>query len=75
MYSLLREEDVLESLFQKTLTCGDTKKALSLEQQGCYKKASTKYIELLNSNINKSEINHTNLFNKEIEFRKIHLTK
>ncbi|VVC36854.1 Hypothetical protein CINCED_3A003660 [Cinara cedri] len=75
MYSLLHEEDILESLFQKTIKCEETKIALSLEQLGCYKRASTIYMELLNRKINELEDNHTNIFNKEIEFRKIHLTK
>lgn len=75
MYSLLREEDVLESLFQNTIKCDDTKNALSLEQQGCFKKASLKYAELLNREIILTEINQINNYNKDNEFRKIRLTK
>lgn len=71
MYSLLREEDVLESLFQYTIKCEATKKALSLEQQGYVREASQMYIELLDQ-----EINGTNLYqNKDNMFRKIRLTK
>lgn len=71
MYSLLREEDVLESLFQNTIKCEATKKALSLEQQGYIREASQMYIELLDQ-----EINGTNIYqNKDNMFRKIRLTK
>jgi len=71
MYSLLREEDVLESLFQNTIKCETTKKALSLEQQGYIREASQMYIELLDQ-----EINGTNIYqNKDNMFRKIRLTK
>lgn len=71
MYSLLREEDVLESLFQNTIKCDATKKALSLEQQGYIREASQMYIKLLDQ-----EINGTNIYqNKDNMFRKIRLTK
>lgn len=75
MYSLLREEDVLESLFQNTIKCDETMSALSLEQQGCFKKASLKYAKLLNQDIIVKEVNQINTYNKDSEFRKIHLTK
>lgn len=75
MYSLLQEEDVLEGLFQSTINCDDTKNALSLEQQGCFKKASLKYAKLLNREIIVTEVNQINTYNKDSEFRKIHLTK
>lgn len=75
MYSLLRDEDVLESLFQNTIKCEDTKKALSLEQQGYIKEASQMYMELLNQEINEAEIYRINCYNKDTMFRKIRLTK
>lgn len=75
MYSFLQEEDVLEYLFNTSLSCVDTKIAYSLEQRGFYKRASEKYIKLLNCEINKSEFYFDNLFVKENEFRKIHLIK
>lgn len=71
MYAFLREEDILEGLFQNTLNCNYTKNAFSFEQQGCFEKASQLYIELL-----KHEENINNVsYNKDKEFCRIHLTK
>lgn len=75
MYSLLREEDVLESLFQNTVTCEATKKALSLEQQGYIREASQIYIELLNQEKNGINIYQNKFYDKDNMFRKIRLTK
>jgi len=75
MYSLLRDEDVLESLFQNTIKCEDTKKALSLEQQGYIREASQMYIELLDKEINGTKFYQNNSYNKDSMFRKIRLTK
>lgn len=75
MYSLLREEDVLEKLLQNTVKCDDTKRAFSLEQQGCFKKASLMYINILDHRQNDSKANITNFYNEDIEFNNIHLTK
>lgn len=75
MYSLLGEEDVLESLFQNNIKCENTKIALSLEQQGYFQEASYKYIELLNHGVNKIDDNHTNSLNKDGKFTIIRLTK
>jgi len=71
MYSLLREEDVLESLFQNTIKCEATKKALSLEQQGYIKEASQMYIELLDQ----EKMYQNGSYNKDNTFKKIRLTK
>lgn len=75
MYSLLREEDILESLFQNTIKCKDTKKAFSLEQQGYIKEASQMYMELLDEENNGTYIYQTNSYNEDSMFRKIRLTK
>lgn len=75
MYSLLREEDVVESLFQNTIKCEATKKAFSLEQQGYIKEASQIYMELLEQEMNGTKIYHTNSYNKDNMFRKIRFTK
>lgn len=75
MYSLLRDEDVLESLFQNTIKCEDTKKALSLEQQGYIREASQMYIGLLDKEINGTKFYQNNSHNKDSMFRKIRLTK
>ncbi|XP_029341770.1 transformation/transcription domain-associated protein isoform X2 [Acyrthosiphon pisum] len=75
IYSLLRDEDVLESLFQNTIKCEDTKKALSLEQQGYIKEASQMYKELLDQEMNGTAIYQNNSYNKDTMFRKIRLTK
>lgn len=75
MYSLLREEDVLESLFQNTIKCEATKKALSLEQQGYIKEASQMYIELLDQEMNEKKMYQNNSYNKDTMFKKIRLTK
>ncbi|XP_025202207.1 transcription-associated protein 1-like [Melanaphis sacchari] len=75
MYSLLREEDVLESLFQNTVKCEATKKALSLEQQGYIREASQIYMELLDKKMNGTKIYQNNSYNKDNMFRKIRLTK
>lgn len=75
MYSLLREEDVLETLFQNTIKCEDTKKAFALEQQGCFRKASLLYIKLFNSEQPYSKVNLTKSYNKDHKFKKIRLTK
>lgn len=75
MYSLLREEDVLECLFQRTIKCEYTKKALSLEQQGCLKPAADMYIELFQNKMNDANFRNSNNLDKDSEFIKIHLTK
>lgn len=75
IYSLLRDEDVLESLFQNTIKCEDTKKALSLEQQGYIKEASQMYMELLDQEIDETKNYQMNCYNKDTMFRKIRLTK
>lgn len=75
IYSLLREEDVLESLFQNTIKCNATKKALSLEQQGYIEEASQMYMELLDQEMNGKNINQNHYYNKDNIFRKIRLTK
>jgi len=75
MYSLLREEDILDGLFQNTLICKNTKKAFAIEQQGCFEKASQIYAELLKREGNDTKDSSNNSYNKEKEFRRIHLTK
>lgn len=75
MYSLLREEDVLESLFQNTIKCETTKKAFSLEQQGYINEASQVYMKLLDQEKKETKICQTNSYNKDSMFRKIRLTK
>jgi len=75
MYSILGEEDVLESIYQNTIKNEGIKTALSLEQQGCFKLASQKHIELLNSELFLSKANHNHSYNKDREFGIIRLTK
>lgn len=75
MYSLLREEDVLEMLHQNTLKCEKIKNILSLEQHGNFEIASNEYINILNHKNNKIQIYQKNSYNVEGEFIKIHLTK
>lgn len=73
MYSLLREEDVLEYLYKQILKCEKTKEILSLEQNGEYEEAANKYIDILNCNI-KTHMNNSS-FDLDREFGWIHLTK
>lgn len=75
MYSLLREEDVLEYLFQSKIKCKDTKKALSLEYLGYFEDAKKIYIGLYNHDLNVYARNQRTSYNPESEFRKVHLTK
>lgn len=75
MYSLLREEDVLESIYQNIIECPDTKIAFSREQHGYFKLASQNYAELLNSEVSVTNANHINSYNKDREFKMIRLTK
>lgn len=75
MYSLLREEDILEGIFQNIIDCDDTKKALSLEQQGCIEIASQKYYELLISENHISKSFQTHSYEKNFQFINIHRTK
>lgn len=75
IFSLLREEDVLEGLFQNTLSCKYTKEAFAIEQQGCFEKASQIYAELLKREENYTKDSFNISYNKEKEFRRIHLTK
>jgi len=75
MYSLLREEDVLESIFQNTIECENTRTALSLEQQGYFKLASQLYKRILNNESVVTQTNYINAYAKDKEFLKIRLTK
>lgn len=75
MYSLLHEEDILESLFKITIDCERTKAAFSLEQQGCIKEASQIYMQLLNMKTSNTKVNEFNYYNKQDEFIIIRLTK
>lgn len=75
MYSLLREEDVLEYLFQNKIKCKGTKKALSLEYLGYFEHAKKMYIDLYNHDINVYAADQCTFYNPESEFKKIHLTK
>lgn len=80
MYSLLHEEDILESLFKSTIKCMHINKAFSLEQQGCFKEASLIYIQQLKSKSQKAknpnakvvQFNNCNIHN---EFLIARLTK
>lgn len=72
---MLREEDILECIFQNIIECKDTKNAFSLEQLGCIEIASQKYIELLISENNFAKMNLTKSHKKNDEFLNIRLTK
>lgn len=72
MYSLLHEEDVLESLFKMTINCERTKAAFSLEQQGFIKEASQIYMQLVDIENWNTKVDY---YNKQEEFIKIRLTK
>lgn len=75
MYSLLREEDILEGIFQNIIACENTKEALSLEQQGCIEIASQKYIKLLITENQFANMNQTKYYKRNYEFINIRLTK
>lgn len=75
MYSLLHEEDVLESLFNITIKCDRTKEAFALEQQGLIKEASKIYMELLSINSQNKKVDQFKPHKKHNEFLKIRLTK
>lgn len=75
MYSLLREEDVLEYLFQNIIKCKDTKKALSLEYLGYFEHAKQIYGDLYKQDLKVYAVNQSNMYKPESEFRKAHLTK
>lgn len=74
LYSHLREEDVLEHLFQKTTTSDETIKALHLEQLGNIGSASQLYCKLL-TGVNHKDFYSTNNYNKENELNFIRYTK
>lgn len=75
MYSLLREEDILEGIFQNIIACENTKEALSLEQQGCIEIASQKYIKLLITENQFANMKQTKYYKRNCEFINIRLTK
>lgn len=75
MYSLLREEDVLEYLFQNKIKCKDTNKALSLEYLGYFEHAKKMFTDLYSHDLNAYAVNQCTFYSPESEFRKVHLTK
>lgn len=69
MYSLLREEDVLESLLQNTKATKNSK------QQGYVKEASQINMKLLEQEMDGTNISQYNDYNNDKKFRKKSLTK
>lgn len=75
MYSLLREEDILEYLFLNTLECKETKKILSVENHGFFEYASQNYLNIICGEEAKRNISSMDVYSKENEFRMVRFTR
>ncbi|XP_050420275.1 transformation/transcription domain-associated protein-like [Adelges cooleyi] len=65
LYSLLKEDDFIEELWEYKFECPKTKTALFLEQQGDFKNASKIYSKLIYNDCNKSRSLYSSRCEKE----------